>query len=114
MGSKNYIFGGMKTVWVLVLFDLPVDTKVARKKANDFRIGIKKNGFTMMQLSVYMRHCPSRENADVHERRVKKLIPHDGEVRIIRITDKQFGNMKIFRGKRRKPTEHAPKQLQMF
>ena len=51
----------MKTVWVIVLFDLPVDTKAARKEANDFRIRIKKDGFTMMQLSVYMRHCPSRE-----------------------------------------------------
>ncbi|MCR9133625.1 MAG: CRISPR-associated endonuclease Cas2 [bacterium] len=101
-------------MWMVVMFDLPVDTKAARKEANDFRKRIKQDGFTMMQLSVYMRHCPSRENADVHERRVKKILPPDGEVRIIRITDKQFGNMKIFRGRRRKPTENAPKQLQMF
>lgn len=72
MGAKSYIFGGMKTMWMVVMFDLPVDTKAARKEANDFRKRIKKDGFTMMQLSVYMRHCPSRENADVHERRVKK------------------------------------------
>lgn len=104
-------FGGFKTMWMIVMFDLPVDTKVARKNANDFRIRLKKDGFLMMQLSVYMRHCPSRENADVHERRVKRILPPDGEVRIIRITDKQFGKMKIFYGKRRKAVENAPKQL---
>lgn len=107
-------FGGMKTMWLIVMFDLPVDTKEARKEANDFRIRLKKDGFLMTQLSVYSRHCPSRENTDVHERRIKKFLPPDGEVRIIRITDKQFGKMKIFRGRRRKATENAPKQLQMF
>ena len=101
-------------MWMIVMFDLPVDTKPAMKAANDFRIRLKKDGFKMMQLSVYSRHCPSRENADVHERRVKKYLPPDGEVRIMRITDKQFGKMKIFFGKRRKAVENAPKQLQMF
>ncbi|MEX2344760.1 MAG: CRISPR-associated endonuclease Cas2 [Balneolaceae bacterium] len=107
-------FGGMKTMWMIVMFDLPVDTQEAVKEANDFRIRLKKDGFLMMQLSIYSRHCPSRENADVHERRIKQFLPPDGEVRIMRITDKQFGKMKIFRGRRRKATENAPKQLQMF
>ncbi len=114
MSRPIVTFGGLNTMWMVVMFDLPVDTKAAIKEANDFRIRLKKDGFMMMQLSVYSRHCPSRENADVHERRIRKMLPPDGEVRIIRITDKQFGNMKIFHGKRRKPTENAPKQLQMF
>lgn len=107
-------FGGLKTVWLLVMFDLPVDTDEAVKNANDFRKRIKKDGFKKMQLSVYVRHCPSVENANVHEKRVKKILPPDGEVRIIRFTDKQFGKMKVFHGRRRKATEAAPKQLQMF
>lgn len=101
-------------MWMVVMFDLPVDTKSAVKHANDFRIKLKKDGFLMMQYSIYTRHCPSRENADVHERRVKRSLPPDGEVRIIRITDRQFGKMKIFRGKRRKAVQNAPTQLQMF
>lgn len=107
-------FGGYKTMWLVVMFDLPVDTKQAVKEANDFRIKLKKDGFMMMQYSVYIRHSPSRENSDVHERRVKRMLPPDGEVRILRITDKQFGQMQVFRGKRRKAVENAPKQLQMF
>lgn len=101
-------------MWLVVMFDLPVDTKQAVKEANDFRIKLKKDGFMMMQYSVYIRHSPSRENSDVHERRVKRMLPPDGEVRILRITDKQFGQMQVFRGKRRKAVENAPKQLQMF
>ena len=50
-----------------------------------------EDGFTMMQYSVYMRHSSSDENAQVHAKRVKARMPDDGEVRIIKITDKQFG-----------------------
>jgi CRISPR-associated protein Cas2 len=108
------IYGGLDTVWLVVMFDLPVDTDAAVKAANDFRKRIKGDGFKRMQLSVYTRHCPSHENADVHEKRVKKILPPDGEVRIIRFTDKQFGKMKVFHGRRRKATEAAPEQLTMF
>lgn len=107
-------YGGLDTVWLTVMFDLPVDTKAAVRRANKFRKMLIKDGFIRMQLSVYIRHSPSSENADVHERRVKRNLPADGEVRIIRFTDKQFGRMKVFRGRRRKPTESAPKQVEMF
>ena len=108
------IFGGLDTVWVVVMFDLPVDTKQAVRRASQFRKFLKRDGFMRMQYSVYIRHTPSRENADVHEGRVRRHLPPDGEVRILRITDKQFGKMKVYVGKRRKATEQAPKQLDMF
>ncbi len=69
----------------------------------------------MMQYSVYIRHCSSDENAEeVHAKRVKYSLPDDGEVRIMKITDKQFGNIEVFFGKKRKETETAPIQLQFF
>ena len=54
----------------------------------------------MMQYSVYKRHCATRENATLHIERMGKKIPAEGEVRFIQITDRQFGDMKIFRGKK--------------
>ncbi len=101
-------------MWLLVMFDLPVDTKRARRDYTRFRKHLLKDGFTMMQFSVYIRHTASRENADVHVRRVEMWIPDDGEVRILQITDKQFERMRIFWGKRRKPPEPAPRQLELF
>ncbi len=101
-------------MWVVALFDLPVDTKIARRNYARFRKFLLKDGFLMMQFSVYARHCPSEENALVHMQRVEANTPPDGEVRIITITDKQFERMRIFLGKRRKAPEKAAKQLEFF
>lgn len=108
------IFGGLQTMWLVVLFDLPTDSKVAKKAYTRFRKFLLDDGFTMMQYSVYMRHSSSDENAQVHAKRVKDRLPDDGEVRIIKITDKQFGKIEVYYGKKRKSTEKAPLQLQFF
>ena len=83
-------------MWVLVFFDLPTETKKERKAAAKFRKDLLCDGFTMFQFSIYLRHCPSMENAEVHIKRVKKCLPEYGEVGILCITDKQFGNIEIF------------------
>nr|WP_236782744.1 CRISPR-associated endonuclease Cas2 [Anaerohalosphaera lusitana] len=96
------------------MFDLPTDTKRARKDYTIFRKRLMKDGFAMVQYSVYVRHCASEENAQVHYKRVKGFLPPEGEVRLLQITDKQYGRMEIFWGKKRKPTPAAPKQLELF
>jgi CRISPR-associated protein Cas2 len=101
-------------MWVLAMFDLPVDTKAARRAYTQFRKHLLKDGFTKMQFSVYVRHCASEENTDVHVKRVQAAVPDDGEVRIISITDKQFERMRIFWGKRRQPPDPPPAQLELF
>lgn len=101
-------------MWVLVMFDLPVDTPSARRSYARFRKMLLKDGFAMMQFSVYCRHCASQENADVHVCRVEHGIPADGEVRVLLITDKQYERMRVFWGKRRKPPEAPAAQLELF
>lgn len=101
-------------MWLMAMFDLPTDTPAARKAYTAFRKALMKDGFTMMQFSVYVRHCASEENSDVHEKRVSAALPPDGEVRVLRITDKQYERMQVFWGKRRKPTEPPPRQLELF
>lgn len=59
-------FSEYRIMWVLVFFDLPTDTKKERKAAADFRKQLLADGFIMFQFSIYMRHCPSAENAEVH------------------------------------------------
>jgi CRISPR-associated protein Cas2 len=101
-------------MWLMAMFDLPTDTGASRKAYARFRKALIKDGFTMMQYSVYIRHCASDENAEVHEKRVVANLPPDGEVRLVKITDKQYERMRVFWGKMRKPTEQPPRQLEMF
>lgn len=96
------------------MFDLPVDTKAARRAYAQFRRALLKDGFARLQFSVYARHCASEENADVHAQRVERALPEDGEVRVLTITDKQFERMRVFWGKLRKPPEPPPLQLELF
>lgn len=110
----GYSFGGLNSVWLIVLFDLPTDTPKARRQYTQFRKKLLTDGFGMMQYSVYYRHSASDENAAVHVNRVKSFLPPEGEVRIVKITDKQFSRIEVFHGKKRKPTESAPAQLELL
>jgi CRISPR-associated protein Cas2 len=101
-------------MWVVAMFDLPVDTKEARRAYTQFRKALLKDGFCLMQFSVYIRHCASEENADVHSERVQRALPDDGEVRVLTITDKQFERMRVFWGKRRATPQKPPAQLELF
>lgn len=104
----------LRTMWVLALFDLPTETKDQRRAYTRFRKDLLHDGFTMMQYSVYQRHCASFENAEVHINRMGQVLPVEGEVRFITITDKQFSRIRTFWGKRRQPRPDTPTQLEFF
>lgn len=103
-----------RILWILVFFDLPTETKKERSIASKFRKEIMRDGFVMFQFSIYLRHCSSRENADVHINRVKRLLPEKGHIGIMTVTDKQFGMMELFYGKKEKPLPDTPQQLELF
>ena len=103
-----------RIMWLFVFFDLPTTTKKERRKASKFRKSLLDDGFSMMQYSVYVRHCASRENMDVHIKRVEKNIPELGHVNILPVTDKQYGNIINFWGKKEISLENAPMQLEIF
>jgi len=105
---------GWRSMWVIAMFDLPTDTPKARKAYVRFRKDLLDDGFTMMQYSVYSRHCASIENAEVHVKRMGAVVPSQGEVRFLTITDNQFGRIKAYVGKKRQPTPRSPSQLQLF
>ena len=101
-------------MWVFVFFDLPTETKKDRKAYALFRKNLQRDGFAMLQYSIYVRHCSSRENADVHLRRVKSFLPERGEVILFTLTDKQFGMMEFFQGVLTKNRPDTPQQLELF
>ncbi len=107
-------FSEYRIMWIFVFFDLPTETKRERKIYADFRKKLLRDGFTMFQFSIYLRHCPSRENADVHIKRVKQWLPKEGYVGILTVTDKQFGQMELFRGCQLIVPDTPTQQLELF
>ena len=107
-------FSEYRIMWVLVLFDLPTDTKKDRKAHALFRKNLQKDGFTMFQFSIYVRHCASMENAAVHIKRVKSFLPEFGQVGIICITDKQFSQIELIYGKKPQEPNTPGQQLELF
>lgn len=107
-------FNQYRIMWILVFFDLPTETKKDRKNYARFRKELLKDGFTMFQFSIYIRHCSSRENRNVHIKRVKRFIPEKGTVGILSITDKQFGMMQIYEGRKRTEGFVEPHQMELF
>lgn len=107
-------FSQYRIMWVLVFFDLPTATKKDRKEAARFRKEIMADGFTMFQFSIYIRHCASSENAAVHVKRVRALMPDYGKIGILTITDKQFEGIQLFYGKKTQPPPSPYVQLELF
>lgn len=111
---SNLRLNAYRIMWLFVFFDLPTNTKKERRQATLFRKALEKDGFTMMQYSVYVRHCPSKENMAVHIKRVRIAIPSAGRVCILNVTDKQYGDIQNFWGKVEEKKANIPQQLELF
>ena len=100
-------FSEYRIMWVLVLFDLPTETKKEKKAYTDFRKKLVTDGFTMFQFSIYLRHCPSRENAEVHIKRVKAFLPEAGQVGVCcALPTNNSGKWNFSRGKKKNRFPH--------
>jgi len=101
-------------MWLIAMFDLPVDTAAARKAYARFRKALLNDGFTQLQYSVYARYCAGEDASIVHRKRVREALPAIGRVRVLTLTDHQFGRMEVYAGKKQKSAEKIPLQLEFF
>lgn len=90
-----------KVMRLICMFDLPVDTGDEKRAYRIFRKNLIKEGFVMMQYSVYIRTCPNRDFAERIEKKLKKYTPATGNVRTLMVTEKQYEDMKLFVGTKR-------------
>ncbi|MCL4113236.1 UNVERIFIED_CONTAM: hypothetical protein GTU68_052586 [Idotea baltica] len=101
-------------MWLFAMFDLPVTTKEARREYSKFRNLLLDEGFGQLQYSIYARYCGSDNQTETYRRRMRIRLPSDGHIRLLSVTDRQFGKMEVFRGSKRVDTENKPTQLQLF
>lgn len=100
---------------IIIFFDLPVKTKKERKQATQFRNFLVKDGFYMIQFSLYGRICNTIENAKLHEQRVSVAVPPKGSVRSLIVTEKQYASMSILTGEiKHKEKKINSNQLSFF
>lgn len=83
---------------VIVMFDLPVVTAQQRKIYRRFRKHLIKNGFIMLQQSMYCKLVQNTVAADSVIDSVKKNKPPEGLVQLLKITEKQYARMEYIVG----------------
>lgn len=84
---------------VIILYDLPMLEEEQIKDYNRFRKSIIKLGFYQLQFSIYVKVV---QNETAYKTVLKKLqtsIPKTGNIRILKITEKQYEDMTFLRGK---------------
>ena len=104
-----------KFMRVAVFFDLPTGSKKERRAATRFRNFLLKDGFNMLQYSVYTRLCPNRDVAEKHMNRVKRNAPKIGSIRLIYLTEHQFTHMYVIAGEKTAQEKYSSSdQLSFF
>lgn len=105
---------GYESMWLVAMFDLPVDSTKARRAYVRFRKKLLTQGFSRLQYSVYGRHCASIDSAHQICATLKAIMPAQGQIRLLMVTERQFGKMQVFEGKKRVETEQPPTQFTLF
>lgn len=97
---------------LFTMFDMPTNTKKDIKKYTKFRKKLLEMGFIMFQYSVYIRFCKSLAFAQKYETKIQQSAPTGGSIRVMKITEAQYKNMKVIENYREKPEKKVEEQTQ--
>ena len=79
--------------WLIVMFDLPTDTKKERQSAAKFRNDLLDSGYLMLQYSIYVRCAVTLEKKARFISALKRMNPGTGNIQCLFITDTQWGQI---------------------
>lgn len=114
MTMPAVFLSGYRLMWILVMFDLPTDTRSQRKAAGDFRKFLLDEGFERSQFSVYARFVNGKEAFETRVGRIERALPSLGDVQILNFTDRQYQNIIHFSNQYRRKARKNPHQLVLF
>ncbi|PHS58549.1 MAG: CRISPR-associated endonuclease Cas2 [Sulfurimonas sp.] len=112
MTNKKDAISGYRKMVLFVMFDMPTETKNDLKKYRNFRKKLFELGFILFQYSIYIRFCRSLAISEKYERKVEQFAPLNGSIRVLRITEEQYKQMKIIENYREKPEKKVYEQTQ--
>jgi CRISPR-associated protein Cas2 len=99
----------------MVFYDLPVLSKADKKAYARFHKFLLRDGYDMIQFSIYARLCNGQDAVDKHALRLTAHLPPGGSVRCMQVTEKQFTAIRVLVGT--KTTKENPafaQQLSFF
>ena len=96
---------------VVVSFDFPTETPDERRDYRRFRAALLKNGFFMMQESVYSKIILNNTAANVIKETVRKLKTGKGLIQMLTVTERQFENMEFVLGKKQSTVVDTAERL---
>lgn len=83
---------------IIVMFDLPTQTVKDMRTYRNFRKFLIKNGFFMMQESIYCKLAQNTTAADSIIENIRRNRPLSGIVQVLKITEKQFEKIEYITG----------------
>ena len=92
--------GTRRYMRMLVFFDLPVTSREKKRAYTLFRRFLLKDGYDMIQWSVYGRMVNGTDDAEKHMKRLGENLPKEGSIRCLQVSEKQFTSMKLLLGTR--------------
>lgn len=101
-------------MWNLVLFDLPVATKLQRREAQRFRNLLIDLGWSREQYSVYVRYVPTGMSIAPELLEISRRLPRQGVVQVVAVTDRQWSKAFRFVNEVQVEPRTAPEQLTIF
>lgn len=100
---------------LVVFYDLPVVSKANKKAYARFHKFLLRDGYDMVQFSVYARICNGLDAVEKHLVRLTGNLPESGSVRSMQVTEKQFAGIRVLDGtKRNKESNKFAEQLSFF
>jgi CRISPR-associated protein Cas2 len=101
-------------VWAITAFDLPTGTREQRRDASRYRNYLIELGFSRIQFSVYAKYVINNTGFIWLANRVGAIVPPDGMVRVIPVSDHEWARTLCYEGELRQPPEPPPQQLTLF
>ena len=96
---------------LLVFFDLPTETTKDRREYSKFHKFLIKNGFIMMQKSVYSKLVINNVTSAAVKTVITKNVPPAGIVEMLEITENQFSRIDYLVGEKQTLVEESTDRL---
>ncbi|MDD7280619.1 CRISPR-associated endonuclease Cas2 [Floccifex sp.] len=83
----------IRFVRIILIFDLPVETKMQQKSYRQFIKFLKNEGFIRIQYSVYSKLCINKDSAKTESKRISMNAPIEGDIRYLIVSENQYQNI---------------------